>query len=552
MTFAGYQVLNRVAQGSSGTVWHAVQLDLGRPVAIKELAPRLLRSPGFLERFRTEARTLAALDDPHVVRVYDYVEELDRDPGEPDRVYLVQEWVDGGPLSDVLLRHGRLVPEQSLGVLRGALTGLAHAHARGLVHGDVSPGNIMVDSTGTSKMVDFGLAVPTGSAGVAGTPTGTPAFSSPEAATGRPVTARSDVYSAAAVLFLLLSGRLPFAGDPAAVLAAHATSPVPRLPDCGPELADLLARAMDKDPAARPADAAELLGELEQAAQRRYGAGWLQRSSMAGLTGASVAAVGVAAVGGGAAGVTGIPVVSTAAGTVTPAFLGGASAQVGAKVFGLPRLAVVLTSTVVVVAAAATAFALTRPTSSDPDEAAGQGPVATGEEAADGGSAATATATPTSEATTTPVPEPAAVFSGTYAVAVTVASISGSVFDPTIGGVQNVTWTVTAACPSGPCAASAASTSGRTFDFSYADGSWSYTDRPSTVECVDSVTGVPIGSTAPSSIDAVLAPTTPVDPEAPMAADELSGTVVETVPAPGCGSGGSVTTSTVVATRTGD
>ena len=167
----------------------------GPPRAIKELDPRLLGSPGFLERFRAEARTLATLEDPHVVRVYDYVEEFDHEATESGRAYLVQEWVDGGPLSGVLLRHGRLTPAQSLGVLRGALTGLAHAHARGLVHGDISPGNIMLDTADMSKLVDFGLAVPTGSGGVAGTPTGTPAFSSPEAATGRPMTARSDVYS---------------------------------------------------------------------------------------------------------------------------------------------------------------------------------------------------------------------------------------------------------------------------------------------------------------------------------------------------------------------
>ena len=480
--------------------------------------------------------------------MYDCVEEFDHEATESGRAYLVQEWVDGGPLSGVLLRHGRLTPAQSLGVLRGALTGLAHAHARGLVHGDISPGNIMLDTADMSKLVDFGLAVPTGSGGVAGTPTGTPAFSSPEAATGRPMTARSDVYSAAAVLFLLLSGRLPFAGDPAAVLAAHVSAAVPRLPDCGPELADLLIRAMAMDAAARPPDAAALLAELEEAAQRSYGAGWLQRSSVAGLAGASVGVAGLAASSAGTPGVAALPVVSTA-GVVTPPGLAGASAQVGAKVLGLPRLAVVLTSAVVVVAAAASAFALTRPSSADPDEAARGGPVATGEDVI---GAETTAPTSTTATPTTPAPLPEPVFAGTYTVAVTVTTITGSVFDPAVGGVQNVTWTVTAACPAGPCDVSAASTSGRTFDFTYADGSWSYTDRPSTVECVDSVTGVPLGTTAPSTIDAVLTPTTPIDPDTPMAATELSGTVVETVAAPGCGSGGSVTTSTIVATRTGD
>ncbi|MDQ3466568.1 MAG: serine/threonine protein kinase, partial [Actinomycetota bacterium] len=134
-------------------VWQARQVELGRLVAIKELSPALLSAPGFLERFRAEAQMLAGLDDPHVVRLYDYVEE-------PHRAFLVQEWVEGAPLTAVLDRHGRLTAEQSLGVIRGGLLGLAHAHQRGLVHRDVSTANILLDGAGVSKLVDFGLAAP--------------------------------------------------------------------------------------------------------------------------------------------------------------------------------------------------------------------------------------------------------------------------------------------------------------------------------------------------------------------------------------------------------
>ncbi len=479
--------------------------------------------------------------------MYDYVEEFDHEATESGRAYLVQEWVDGGPLSGVLLRHGRLTPAQSLGVLRGADRAGPRARPRPGAWRH-QPRQHHARHGGYVEARRFRAGRPD-RLGRGGRDAHRYARLQQSGGGHRPADDRPQRrLLAAAVLFLLLSGRLPFAGDPAAVLAAHVSAAVPRLPDCGPELADLLIRAMAKDAAARPPDAAALLAELEEAAQRSYGAGWLQRSSVAGLAGASVGVAGLAASSAGTPGVAALPVVSTA-GVVTPPGLAGASAQVGAKVLGLPRLAVVLTSAVVVVAAAASAFALTRPSSADPDEAARGGPVATGEDVI---GAETTAPTSTTATPTTPAPLPEPVFAGTYTVAVTVTTITGSVFDPAVGGVQNVTWTVTAACPAGPCDVSAASTSGRTFDFTYADGSWSYPDRPSTVECVDSVTGVPLGTTAPSTIDAVLTPTTPIDPDTPMAATELSGTVVETVAAPGCGSGGSVTTSTIVATRTGD
>ncbi|MBA2414737.1 MAG: serine/threonine protein kinase, partial [Geodermatophilaceae bacterium] len=357
MNLQGYDVLGRVAEGSTGVVWQARQLELGRLVAIKELSSVLLSTPGFLDRFRAEAQTLASLDDPHVVRLYEYIEE-------PSRALLIQEWVEGAPLAAVLERHGRLSPEQSLGVLRGGLIGLGHAHDRSLVHRDISPTNILLDQGGVSKLVDFGLAARSGQGsdpGV-GSSVGTPAFSSPEAVTGQPMTARSDVYSAAAVLYLLLSGRLPYAGDMQAVLQAHVAAPVPALSGFAPRLTDLLRRAMAKRPEERPADAAAFLAELEEAARDAYGAGWLSRASVAGLATAVAGAGSVAAVGG-----AGVPAAAQALayGTAsTPAALAGAqtpsAGAVGARVLGIPRVALMVASAVVVVAVAATAFALTR------------------------------------------------------------------------------------------------------------------------------------------------------------------------------------------------
>ncbi|MBA2416152.1 MAG: serine/threonine protein kinase [Geodermatophilaceae bacterium] len=522
-------------------VWQARQVELGRLVAIKELSPALLSAPGFLERFRAEAQMLAGLDDPHVVRLYDYVEE-------PHRAFLVQEWVEGAPLTAVLDRHGRLTAEQSLGVIRGGLLGLAHAHQRGLVHRDVSTANILLDGAGVSKLVDFGLAAPSGAAGVGPgvgqSSTGTPAFSSPEAVSGQPMTARSDVYAAAAVLFALLSGRPPYVGNMQSVLQAHVAAPAPALSGFAPRLTNLLWRAMAKRPEDRPADAAAFLAELEEAATEAYGAGWLGRASVAGLTSAAAMGVGSATAFSGA----GPPAAAQALayGTAnTPGVFAGqhvpaAASSVGARVLGIPRVALMVASAVVVAAVAATAVVLT--ISSDDPESAAAGQESTS-------TSARQSSRPTTTAPTTTTPPPVPAFGGMYDVVLTLTGISGDVFDAgATGNAQNFTWEITATCPAGVCDVSVISSSGNTFDFGYAAGSWSYQDRPSSVECVDSVSGVPNGETAPSTITATLTPSAPIDATGATPIPALSGTVVETVPAPGCGGGEAIFTQSVEAT----
>lgn len=287
VSFNEYEVVELVAQGSTGTVYRARHAGLDRDAAIKELSAELRRLPGFVERYRGEAEMLAGLDHPNVVAVYDYVEQ-------PDRVWIVEEWVPGASVEAILAAHGRLSPEQAVGVMRGALMGLAHAHDRGLVHRDIAPGNILAEMAGTAKLVDFGLAAPVG----VGSAQGTPAYISPEAARGDWVTKSSDVYSAAAVLFALLSGRPPFAAaDVPSMLRRHIEDPAPALSGHGSELADVLTRAMAKDPAMRPTDAQAFLAELEEAAQKHFGAGWLSRASIAALVGATVAGGAVVAAG---------------------------------------------------------------------------------------------------------------------------------------------------------------------------------------------------------------------------------------------------------------
>jgi hypothetical protein len=324
-SFGAYEVVARVAQGSTGVVYRARHVDLGRVAAVKVLSAALREVPGQLERMRAEAALLAGLDDPHIVEVYDFVED-------PERVWIAEQWVEGASLERILSSHGRLSPEQSLGVVRGALMGLAYAHDRDLVHRDFSTGNVLADMAGTSMLVDFGLAAPVGGSGVLGTP----AFLSPEVVRGEAAGKPSDVYSAAAVTFTLLTGQPPFpAGDVSAVLRAHLTTPAPLLEGFGGDLQDLLQRAMAKDPARRPPDAAAFLAELETAARRRFGAGWLERASIAGVVG-SVVGLGAIAAGStstaGAAGVAGAPVAETVVvdtDTLTSASTGSGARAVG-------------------------------------------------------------------------------------------------------------------------------------------------------------------------------------------------------------------------------
>jgi eukaryotic-like serine/threonine-protein kinase len=302
-----YDVIGQVGAGSTGVVWLATQPEVDRPVAIKQLAADLATDTSFRDRFRAEAQVLASLSTPNVVAVYDYVEA-------PDGAYIVEEYVDGASLARVVAEAGRLSPEQAVGVTRGALRGLADAHDVDLVHGDVTPANILVAQDGTSKLIDFGLSVSSGSTGSSGTP----AYASPEAITGRPLDARSDVYSAGCVLFELLAGEAPFSGGtPAEIAARHTAAEPPALPGTHTGLAHVVGRAMANDPAARYPNAREFLTALEDQAQHDLGASWELTASIAGLT--LAAALTTTAVTGASAAATTPSVTTTASASRTTA-----------------------------------------------------------------------------------------------------------------------------------------------------------------------------------------------------------------------------------------
>src|SRR5579859_1905061 len=172
----GYTELKTLGSGGFGDVVLARHDASGTAVAIKYLRRQLLADPEFTAAFRAEAAVLASLDDPHVVRLYEYVES-------PQGAAIVMELVDGVSLRDVLSRQGRTTPEAALVVLLGSLLGLAAAHARGVVHRDYKPANVLVNAYGASKLTDFGIAVRTGASAL---PAGTLAYAPPEQLDGAP------------------------------------------------------------------------------------------------------------------------------------------------------------------------------------------------------------------------------------------------------------------------------------------------------------------------------------------------------------------------------
>jgi len=250
-----YRLDDRIATGGMGEVWRGVDLVLGRAVAIKLLRDDYAQHPETLERFRAEARHTAAVSHPGIARMYDYVEPR---PGQPP--FLVMELVEGVPLTE-LLASGPLDPARVMDMVAQAAAGLYAAHAVGLVHRDIKPGNLLVTPDGTVKITDFGIAYAAGSAPLTrtGALIGTPAYLAPERVTGASAGPASDLYSLGIVAYECLTGAQPFAGTPMEVALAHQHQSLPPLPPAVPlPVAALVAELTARDPAGRPADAGEV------------------------------------------------------------------------------------------------------------------------------------------------------------------------------------------------------------------------------------------------------------------------------------------------------
>ncbi|MFY1653319.1 protein kinase domain-containing protein [Solwaraspora sp. WMMB762] len=258
-----YRLDERIASGGMGDVWRGTDEVLGRTVAVKSLLPALLEEPGFAERFRGEARTMATINHPGVVDVYDY-------GSDKHIAFLVMEYVEGDALSRTLSRVGRLTPARTMALIAQAADALHAAHEKGIVHRDVKPGNLLVRPNGTLVLTDFGIARSeiVGQLTAAGSVLGTASYISPEQASGAVATPASDVYALGVVAYQCLSGRRPFEGDNPLEIAMKHVREVPRaLPsDIPPVVRSFVERALAKDPSARWQSAATMAAVSRQAA----------------------------------------------------------------------------------------------------------------------------------------------------------------------------------------------------------------------------------------------------------------------------------------------
>ncbi len=266
---SGYTPVRPLGAGASGSVVLATHDPTGTPVAIKYLTPGLGDDATFRAAFRQEARLLGEIDDPHVSRLYEYVESA-------AGAAIVMELVNGVSLRQMLREHGPTTPEAALCVLKGSLAGLAAAHAHGVVHRDYKPENVLVTGEGTSKLADFGIAAPVGQ-GADTIVSGTPRYMAPEQWTGIPPTPACDIYAATATFFECLTGRPPYDGPNLfALYEQHANAPIPTDPAPAP-VHDLLRHGMAKQPSDRPPHAVAFLDQLERVAGPAYGPEWEDR-----------------------------------------------------------------------------------------------------------------------------------------------------------------------------------------------------------------------------------------------------------------------------------
>lgn len=448
MRIGVYDVVGRVAGGQTNAVWKGHDAALDRDVALKKLD---VADPTLLSGFSDEATLLASLEHPNIIRLYDFVQQ-------DDEFWLALEWIDGATFAQVAALARRLTIPQSLGVVRGALVGLAYAHERDIVHGDVAPDNILIDKLGESKLIDFGLARRVGEPGTGGTP----GYASPEAMAGGDLTPASDVYSMAAVLSRTLDGshRTPLIGS--------AEVSLKRVP---PEVRSVLEQALDENPSRRQPNAQELLDAFAGAAERAYGPGWWTTAGVgAVVTAATPVALATLGVGlGGAAGVT-------AAGEAVAGGSGLGVVAAGIAQLGTKTTALILSGTLVV--ATVTGVLLLRRGSDEPraQQIASQAP--------------SVPPSSTPPAASTPPEDPLLAFTGTYRYVSTVVS-SNFAGEP-VGSKQKSTWYVSTTCK-GSCTSYVTDSAGETLKLTQ-KGSVLRDSDSTPASCVRSDTGKKIKS----------------------------------------------------------
>lgn len=260
-----YAVTGELGRGANGIVYRADDTVLGRQVALKELPFQLSSDESVVQRFRQEARVLAQLNHPNIVQVYDFIEH-------GRSMWMAIELVEGGDLDSFLKTRGSLPAPEAVRLGRTIAGAVSFAHEQGVIHRDLKPLNVLLADESTPKVTDFGLAKLTeGSVHtVEGTVMGSPHYMSPEQADGRPVDQRTDVYALGVILYRMLTGRVPFEGDIASVLAQHIRKPPPRprkvAPDNAipPALERLVMTMLAKKPDERPGNMTKVVEGLSR------------------------------------------------------------------------------------------------------------------------------------------------------------------------------------------------------------------------------------------------------------------------------------------------
>jgi tRNA A-37 threonylcarbamoyl transferase component Bud32 len=258
-----FKIAGKLGQGAMGEVFRALDPILGREVAIKVVAGKLSEDERARDRFLREAQAAAQLNHPNIITVYDFGEEQ-------GQAYMAMELLEGEDLRHMLEKGTLTSLEGKLAIMEQVLDGLSFAHAKGVVHRDLKPGNVHVLPNGQVKVMDFGLARRTEDPAATGAVMGTPYYMAPEQAQGQRATTRSDIFSLGAMFYELLAGRRPFTGPtiPAVLFAVAHRDPEPLAelaPDLPSGIATVVTRALAKDPEARYADATEMLAALRVA-----------------------------------------------------------------------------------------------------------------------------------------------------------------------------------------------------------------------------------------------------------------------------------------------
>lgn len=261
-----YEIVAELGRGGMGVVYKGYEPALTRYVAIKELSPALAHDHNLVERFLREARSMAALNDPHIIQVY-FIGQENNQP------FFAMEFVEGESLSQLIKREGRLPIADVLKILLQTARGLQTAHERGVVHRDIKPANLMLDLRGRVKIADFGIALARQEfdAKLTGTGefVGTPGYLSPEICLGKAVDARSDLFALGIVMFESLTGRLPFSDEsPLKLMLDVVQAEIPDIRGINKEVdadtAAILTKLVAKDPGDRYQSAADLIFDLER------------------------------------------------------------------------------------------------------------------------------------------------------------------------------------------------------------------------------------------------------------------------------------------------